>query len=107
MVEQAVPLQPIGTIQSRCPRAAMEEPMLQQWMWPGGVCSPWRAHAEVVPGPELQPKERNRWSQRGAEAQSDHRGAAEMKCYVLITALTLHSPVLFGGEKAEGGSKEE
>lgn len=31
MVEQAVPLQPMGATQSRSPRAAMEEPTVQQW----------------------------------------------------------------------------
>ena len=41
MVEQAVPLQPMGTVWSRSPHAAMEEPMVQQWMCPGGGCSPW------------------------------------------------------------------
>ena len=30
--EQAVPLQPVGTTWSRSPYAAMEEPMMQQWM---------------------------------------------------------------------------
>ena len=35
MVEQAVPLQPMGTMQSRSPCAVMEEPMVQ-WTWPGG-----------------------------------------------------------------------
>ena len=40
MEEQAIPLQPLGTVQSISPPAAMEEPMVQQWMRPEGH-SPW------------------------------------------------------------------
>ena len=36
MEEQVMPLQYMGTIQSRSPRAAMEEPTVQQWMWSEG-----------------------------------------------------------------------
>ena len=49
MEEQSVPLQPMGTTQSRSPCAAMEEPMGQQWMRPKGGT----AHgypAEAAPG---------------------------------------------------------
>lgn len=37
MEEQAAPLQPMGTMRSISPCAAMEEPTVQQWMWPGGA----------------------------------------------------------------------
>ena len=36
MEKQAVPLQPMGTTQSRSPHVAMEERTRQQWMWPKG-----------------------------------------------------------------------
>lgn len=36
MEEQAVPLQPTGITQGTSPHAAMEEPVVQQWMGPGG-----------------------------------------------------------------------
>lgn len=39
-MEQAVPPQPMSTVRSRSPPAAMEEPMVQQWMWPGGTWQP-------------------------------------------------------------------
>ena len=32
-MKQAVPLQPMGIMQSKSPHAVMEEPMGQQWMW--------------------------------------------------------------------------
>jgi len=36
MEEQAVLLQPTGTVQNRYPCAAMEEPAVHQWMRPEG-----------------------------------------------------------------------
>lgn len=42
VMDQTVPLQSMVTTQSRCSCVAMEEPTVQQWMWPKG-CSPWRA----------------------------------------------------------------
>lgn len=44
-MEQAVPLQPLGTTQSRSPHAGMEGPTVQQQqMWPKGVS----AHGEPL-----------------------------------------------------------
>ena len=57
MVKQAVPLQAMGNMWSRSPHAAMEEPVVQQWMRPEGgtahgkpirstlswCCGPWGA----------------------------------------------------------------
>ena len=57
MEQQAVPLQPVGIVWSTSPCAAMEEPTLQQWMWPEGGTAP----AAVGPGPELQPVGRSLW----------------------------------------------
>lgn len=41
VVEEAVPLQPMDTIWNIPPHSAVEEPMVQQWMWLEGGCSPW------------------------------------------------------------------
>ena len=57
MEEQVVPLQPVGAMQSKSPCAAMEEPMMWQWMRPEGVWSPHRRS----PGLKLQPTERSPW----------------------------------------------
>jgi len=62
VAQQPVPLQPTGTIWSRSPHAALEEPMIQQWMWPEGGCSPWRVLAGVGPRPELQPTGIHAWA---------------------------------------------
>ena len=73
MEEQAVPLQPMGTVWSTSPPAAMEEPTVQQWMCPEGAA----AHGyrrRSSPGLELQPVERSlkwgRWAE-GAATQRD------------------------------------
>ena len=50
MVEQAVPLQPMGTTQSRSPCAAMEEPMVQQWMRPEGGTAYGHPHRSMFSG---------------------------------------------------------
>ena len=52
MEEQAVSLQPTCTMQSRSPCAAVEEPMVQQWMRPEG-CSPWTPWQEQPKGSPL------------------------------------------------------
>jgi len=54
--EQAVPLQPAGTTQSRSPHAAMEEPMGQQRIRPeAGTAHGYPCRSS--PRPELQPVE--------------------------------------------------
>ena len=46
MEKQSVPLRPMGIMRSRSPRAAVEDPMVQQWMRPEG---PWIAHTGAIP----------------------------------------------------------
>ena len=40
-------LQPVGTMQSRSPRAAMEGPSMQQWMRPEGAAAHWEPRARA------------------------------------------------------------
>ena len=67
MVEQAVPLQPMGPTRSRSPCCSLwRSPRWSRWMWPGGGCGPWRAPAGAGPGLELQPVERSPRRSRGS-----------------------------------------
>lgn len=71
-------LQLMDTMQSRSRCAAMEEPTLQQWMWPEGGTAHGSTHRSS-PGPELQPVERRLWWGRqagGAAARADSAGAS-------------------------------
>ncbi len=65
--EQAVPLQPTGTVWNRTPHVATEEPMGQQWMRSeGGI-----AHGE--PLQEQQPVKRNLQCSRRTREAAAHR----------------------------------
>jgi len=64
MEEQAVPLQPMSTMQSKSPHAAMKKSMVQQWMRPEGGTAHGKPPQEH-PRQELQPVEsRLSWGRR-------------------------------------------
>lgn len=113
MLVQAVPLQPAGTMWSRSPHAAMEEPAVQQEVWGScflwgvplkdGLCgtdpcwiSAWRTAAcgmstqdqfgkdgILLEGPHME------------QRQSGHEEATD-KCYALTAAPVPHSTSFWG-----------
>ena len=87
MEEQAVPLQPMGTVWSTSPPAAMEEPTVQQWMCPEGAT----AHGyrrRSSPGLELQPVEKSlrwgRWAEGTATPGDPCRAILEILLHSIM-----------------------